>query len=171
MNSKALILLCTMAVALSACASKKPSRQDRHFNPERIERLYTDFISRWDYNQDGLATCDDILVKRSRLFKRLDEDQDGVLTSREYRHARFEDKSFMFFEMDRIDSNGSTTVEIKEFIDVPHSQFINMDKDGNCTLNKREALIAMRDRNPDIAQEKRGKGKRGINRKLHMASH
>lgn len=170
MNSKALILLCTTAIILSACASKKGPRQNRQMNPERIERLYKDFVARWDYNQDGLATCDDISVKRSRLFKRLDEDKNGTLSSREYRHARFEDKSFMFYEMSRIDSNGSTAVEINEFMGVAHSQFLNMDKDNDCTLSKREVLTAMREQNPDTSRKKGGKGKRGKDKKRHMTS-
>ncbi len=170
MNLKPLILLCTAAIVLGACSPQKGPHQDRHIDPERIERLYADFINRWDYNQDGFATCDDIAVKRSRLFKRLDEDNNGTLSSREYRHARFEDKSFMFYEMDRIDSNGSTTIEIEEFMGVAHSQFLNMDKDGDCTLSRREALTAMRDRNPDAALEKRRKSKRGKDRKHRIAS-
>lgn len=169
MNTKTMILLCSTALILNACASQKglenrPPRDSKH-----LERLSANFINRWDYNEDGNATCDDILVQRSRLFKRLDEDNNGELNSREYRHARFEDKSFMFYEIDRIDGNGSTTVDLNEFIAVTHSQFFNIDKNADCTIDRQEALTAMRNNNPDAAQRKRGKGGRGKGKKRQLS--
>ena len=161
MNSKALILLCTTTVVLSACSSKKGPHQPHQIDPARIERLYADFIARWDYNQDGLATCEDISVKRSRL----DEDWDGYLTSREYRHARFEDKSFMFYEMSRIDSDANRLVTLAEFMAVPHSQFLNMDLDKNCTINRQEAVIALRGQSLEMKEQQRGKKGKGKRQK------
>lgn len=110
-----------------------------------MEQIYARFVERWDYNSDGFATCDDVRIQRARLFKLLDEDKDDFLTSREYRYAKFEDKSFLFFPIDRVDSDTSTSVDVEEFVAVPHSEFLNIDQDGNCEISQREAMTAMRD--------------------------
>jgi len=114
-------------------------------DPERLEQIYSRFVERWDYNEDGQATCEDIAVKRSRLFQRLDEDKDGALSSGEYRYAKFEDKSFLFFPYDRVDMDSSTTIDVEEFVAVSHSEFLNIDKDKDCTINRQEAMMAMRE--------------------------
>lgn len=158
MKTKSLIILCAAAVTLGACASNKGPERHPQVDKQRMARLYNTFISRWDFNEDGSATCDDISTQRSRLFRRLDEDQNGQLTSREYRHARFEDKSFMFFTVDRVDTNSNTTIDADEFVAVPHSQFLNMDQDNDCFIDQHEALTAMRERNPDAALQRRGNG-------------
>lgn len=147
MTVKPLILLACSAALLSACASnKRPERPEREGrDPGRIEHLYNQFVARWDYNEDGVATCDDIRVKRARLFRLLDEDKDDFLSSREYRYAKFEDKSFLFFPMDRVDSNTSASVDVEEFVAVPHSEFLNMDEDGNCEISQNEAITTMRE--------------------------
>lgn len=161
MINNTLLILCASSLILSACASnKRPDRRAQH-DPERMERMYQTFVNRWDFNEDGKATCDDISVQRSRLFRRLDEDNNGVLSSREFRHARFEDKSFMFFTYDRVDTNASASIDLDEFMTVAHSQFLGMDQDNDCLIDRREALTAMRERNPDVAREKKSKGKKG----------
>lgn len=147
MSVKSLIIVSCASVALAACASNKgPERSERRpMDPEQMERVYNRFVERWDYNQDGMATCDDIAIQRSRLFKRLDTDTNGELSSSEYRYAKFEDKSFMFFTHDRVDTDASTTINVDEFVAVTHSEFLNMDQDGDCLINQREAMMAMRD--------------------------
>ncbi|MFC4347891.1 hypothetical protein ACFO5Q_08555 [Kordiimonas lipolytica] len=111
---------------------------------ERVEQVYRLYVERWDYNGDGEATCDDINVQRSRLFRMLDQNKDGKLVSGEYRHAKFEDKSFMFFDFLRVDTNGTGAVELEEMEAVPHSQFLNADGDGNCTISPHEAMAMVR---------------------------
>jgi|GEM_PF-1655436 len=144
------------AIGLSACAGG-PERGGRNhmggppqmeMNPEahaeRVEQVYRQYVERWDYNQDGEATCDDIELQRSRLFRMLDEDKDGKLTSSEYRHAKFEDKSFMFFDFLRVDTNGRGAVELEELVAVPHSQFLNADENGDCYISPPEAMAMVR---------------------------
>jgi len=133
-------------------------------DPQRMEHIYLQFVERWDYNQDGLATCDDLTVKRSRLFKRLDADKSGDLTSGEFRYAKFEDKSFMFFPLDRVDTNASATIEVDEFVAVSDSSFLHTDKDKNCVISRQEAMIAARELRgggESGDHSKGGRGKRG----------
>jgi len=148
-----ILILLSASLALGACASKGPERGARPDRPEidpearaeRMEQIYRQFVDRWDYNQDGEATCDDIDTQRSRLFRTLDEDKDGELTSGEYRHAKFEDKSFMFFDFLRVDTNASGRVELEELAAVPHSQFLNADKDDDCSISPPEAMAVVRE--------------------------
>ncbi len=114
-------------------------------DPGRMEQMVSRYIERWDYNNDGAATCDDINVSRSRLFRLLDEDKDGLLASGEYRHAKFEDKSFLFFDFIRVDANGDSRVSVEELVAVPNSQFLAADKDHDCRISPQEAVGAMHD--------------------------
>ncbi|WP_417450538.1 hypothetical protein [Kordiimonas sp.] len=144
-------LLLTAAMLLASCASSRSDKQQRHpqidkdMDPARMEAIVSQYIDRWDYNNDGAATCEDINVSRSRLFRLLDEDKNAVLTSGEYRHAKFEDKSFLFFYFIRIDSNGDGAVSLDEVIAVPHSQFMAVDKNADCSISPQEAMASMRD--------------------------
>jgi hypothetical protein len=128
---------------------------------ERMEIIHRQFVDRWDYDQDGAATCDDIKTQRSRLFRQLDEDKDGTLTSGEYRHAKFEDKSFMFFDFLRVDTNANGTVELEEMTEVPHSQFLSADKDGDCYISAPEAMATVRDSMMQQGGGRGGPGGRG----------
>ena len=163
-----LLLALSSALLLTACASKRPD--DRHgppqgpaMDPARMEEMVRLYTERWDYNNDGAATCDDINVARSRLFRLLDEDKDGQLTSGEYRHAKFEDKSFLFFDFLRIDTNGDGAVSVDELVAVPNSQFMAADKDHDCRISPNEAMASMREsRMGDRSDGGRGKpGARG----------
>jgi len=167
-----ILILAGAAALLSACAQKGPERMARggqQMDPEqraeRMERVYTEFVARWDYNGDGKASCDDINLQRSRLFRLLDEDRDGALTSGEYRHAKFEDKSFMFFDFLRVDADGAGGVDVDELAGVPHSQFLNADKDGNCIINRQEAIAMVREiRMGDGESRSQGRGRGGKGR-------
>jgi hypothetical protein len=114
-------------------------------DPERMQTLVARYTERWDANNDGVATCDDVNLTRSRLFRILDEDKDGVLTPAEYRHSRFEDKSFMFFDFMTVDKDHDGSVSVEELAAVPNSQFLAADKDDNCRISPEEALAAMQE--------------------------
>ena len=160
MNIKTVILLICTTALVSACASNKRQGQPRrHMDPVRMERVYIQFVERWDFNEDGVATCDDIGVQRSRLFNQLDGDKNGELTRSEYRYAKFEDKSFLFFPIDRVDTNASATVNVDEFVAVFHSEFLNIDQDHDCQISQREAVVAMRAiQGGETGDKKRKKG-------------
>ncbi len=165
-----ILILLSTTVALGACASKGPGGPGRGGPPERgammdpaereqkMEQVYRQFVQRWDYNEDGEATCDDISTQRSRLFRALDEDGNGELTSGEYRHAKFEDKSFMFFDFLRVDTNSTGKVELEEIIAVPHSQFLNADKNKDCSISPDEAMATIRE---TMMQRGGGEGRPG----------
>jgi len=163
MKIKSLVLIGCAAALVSACASnEKHDHPEQHqMDPQRMEHIYLQFVERWDYNEDGQATCDDVAVKRSRLFKRLDEDKSGDLTSGEFRYAKFEDKSFMFFPLDRVDTNASATIDVDEFVAVSNSSFLHADKDKNCVISEQEAMIAVRELRGGGESGDHSKGGRG----------
>ncbi|MBL4790514.1 MAG: hypothetical protein JKY60_16215 [Kordiimonadaceae bacterium] len=161
-----LVCLFVASALLASCASKKGPEKRQPLDPARAERLYRGFVERWDFDESGSVNCADITVQRTRLFNRLDTDRSQSLSSEEYRKANFEDKSFLFFPFDRIDTDTSSLVELKEFTAVSHSQFLSMDKNSDCTISKPEALLAMREklrseRRQNGNGKRRGKGKRG----------
>lgn len=175
-------LALTAAVLFSACASNKPERRQgpggrgpgMEMDPSKMEARRTElrerFLAKWDHNKDGTVACDDITLSRSRLFRRLDQDNDGALVSAEYRHAKFEDKAFLFYDFLGTDKNGDGLIDVDELIAVPHSQFQSMDNDGDCTITPPEMMAAMREARigagPDGDQTERkgrggGKGRKG----------
>lgn len=165
---KRTLLLMFSALSISACASHGP---DRHKGPRmemdpakmeaRREEMQTRFLAKWDYDEDGLVTCDDIALKRSRLFRQLDSDNDGFLTSGEYRYAKFEDKTFLFYDFLTTNKNGDGGVDVDEFVAVPHSAFQRMDADSDCIVSPHEMMAAMHEtKMGDPDRDRRG-GKEG----------
>jgi len=153
----ALIVALTAVIALTACASKHPDKrggpppgspgmmQGRGMDPERMKALVARYTERWDTDRDGVATCDDVNLARSRLFRVLDEDKDGFLNSGEYRHAKFEDKSFLFFDFLTVDKDHDGAVSVEELVAVPNSQFLAADRDKDCRIAPEEAMAALQD--------------------------
>jgi len=171
----ALFVALTAAIALSACSSGRPDgrrgpppggpgmMQGEGMDPERMQNLVARYTERWDANNDGIATCDDVNLTRSRLFRILDEDKDGLLTPAEYRHSRFEDKSFMFFDFMTVDKDHDGSVSVEELVAVPNSQFLAADKDNDCRISPEEAMAAMQEMrmgNGGPEGGRRGKGGR-----------
>jgi hypothetical protein len=128
---------------ISACATKRgqePKLPD--LKPEQRLQIHKNLIKSWDTNKDGVATCDDILETRASMFKELDTNRDGVLRKGEYRLAAFEDKSFVFIDFDKADTDLSGRVDRMEFIAIPNRSFQGIDRDSNCLLDEEEAIIA-----------------------------
>lgn len=141
----ATLLLASSLVAACGGHRGPERREPAPVDPAKMEQMYYEFVARWDYNEDGVASCDDMALQRSRLFRLLDTDKDGFLSTGEYRYAQFEDKSFMFYDFLRVDKNSSGTITIEELNEVPHSQFQAADKDHDCTISREEAMMALRD--------------------------
>ena len=166
MPSKSLIFLLSSALLLTACASKKaPDKHMRPVTPKEAEVLYKSFLRTWDFNRSGEVTCDDITLRRTALFYRIDKNHDGELVESEYRFAKFEDKNFFFFPLTKLDKNASASVNLPEFLAVSDSQFQHFDRDKNCTVSKTEAVqvlselgIGVKRRSPKGSDHSRRRG-------------
>lgn len=164
-----MIQFCTRALVISStflvvagCASREPERPQ--LSPERKQELYERFVLRHDVNLDRVVTCEDIAISRTRLFTSLDVDGDGSLAASEYRLAPFEDKSFVFYPFEKVDTDTSVLVSKAEFAAVPDSQFGRFDRNRDCTVSVEEAAEATRDqfeeRRGDRRDSGRGEGRR-----------
>lgn len=123
---------------IGACSKKVPDPVET-IPAEHVERALTRLVTKWDYNDDGRATCEDVDVLRRQQFVKLDTNRDNRLSNREYRAANFEDKSFVFHDFTKLDANESGIIEPTEFIAVSHSEFRGLDKDDNCVIEYRDA--------------------------------
>ena len=132
-----------LSLSLVACATNK-RRERSEMPPERKQDLYERMITRWDVNHDGAATCADVVAMREELFIRLDTNNDKTLSPQEYRFAQFEDKSFLFYPYDTINTDDTAAISFAEFSAVPHSEFSGMDRDKNCTVSVDEAAESLR---------------------------
>ncbi|WP_081611410.1 hypothetical protein [Kordiimonas gwangyangensis] len=170
----ALALALSASLLVTACAKGGPDgrrgpppgaagmAEHGPMDPERMKSLVTRYTERWDANNDGAATCDDINLTRSRLFRVLDEDKDGFLNSGEYRHAKFEDKSFLFFDFMAVDKDHDGSVSVEELVAVPNSQFLAADNDHDCRISADEAMMALEEMQRGFGRPESGRGgKRG----------
>lgn len=144
-----------LALCITACASnRRPERPE--LSPERKQGLYERILNKWDINRDQAVTCDDVIAVRKALFSTLDTDNNEVLSPREYRFAQFEDKSFLFYSFDKVNTTDDTDINFTEFSNVPHSEFAGIDRNKDCTVTVDEAAEALRDE----FRERRGRGDR-----------
>lgn len=138
------LLISAAAIMLTACSSKKLGPLEKPMTPEMIANFYDRTLVQWDHNQDNTLTCDDVKTARTGLFQELDTNGNKSLGQTEYRRAQFEDKSFMFFRFDQLDSNADGIVSIAEFNSVSDSNFRAMDKNEDCNVSALEAAEFMR---------------------------
>ena len=144
------LTIACFASLLAACSKKAPDPAAEIPAP-MVEKALRDFTAKWDFNDDGQATCADVTLLRTRQFGRLDVNSDGGLTSLEYRAINFEDNSFVFYEHQSLDIDQSGSLDISEFSVVSHNLFRAADKDGNCTIGLRDAaFIVIRNRQNGI---------------------
>lgn len=164
-NSATTIALALISVCLLAgCANNRDDRREvPKLSPERKAQLYDRFVRRWDMNADKQVTCEDVNLQRRALFAVLDTDSDQQLTPSEYRYVNFEDKSFLFHPFAEVDTDKSGAIILSELNDVKHSQFVSLDKDGDCAISKIEAEVEARERARDgrARPEGGGRGERG----------
>lgn len=161
-NKTAIITLLSSlcVVACSGPDDRRPPRPE--LTPERKAELHERFVDRWDFDGDGAVTCADVAFQRNQLFTLLDTNTDDMLTSGEYRYAKFEDKNFLFHLFTEVDTDGTGTISRSELNAVTHSQFVSLDKNGDCVVNEQEAEAAARERARENRSEQRGgKGGRG----------
>ncbi|MCK0068615.1 MULTISPECIES: hypothetical protein [Kordiimonas] len=140
-KNKLFISISTACILLGAC-SKKDIDPITQIPPARAEQIYNRVVREWDENKDGKASCEDVAVRRRALFKVVDADKSGDLWPGEYRLAKFEDRSFHFFEFPKADVDESGRIELDEFIAIPPSRFQGFDADSDCLISKEEALRA-----------------------------
>lgn len=151
------IVFTACSLALIACTKKQPDPVET-IPTERINQALKRLVTKWDYNNDGQATCADITVLRRQQFSKLDADVNNRLSQKEYRTANFEDKSFVFHDFAKLDEDVSGMIELGEFVAVSHSEFRGLDKDNNCTLGQRDAAYSiLADRAQGLGGKRRGK--------------
>lgn len=142
--SKHVVTALIIAVTLTACASRRKAPERPPLKPEQKQTLYNRLVTRWDFDKDGAVTCNDITVQRRSLFIELDTDNNDLLSVSEYRFARFEDKSYLFYTYQEVDIDKAPGLSFTEFNAVSHSQFVGFDRDKNCTVSIDEASDALR---------------------------
>ena len=139
---RSVLTLILTTLVLGACTKRRPEQKLPAIEPAERIKIHKNLIKSWDTNNDGSATCDDILETRALLFNQLDANKDGALRKGEYRLAAFEDKSFVFIDFDKADIDLSGQIDRAEFIAIPHRSFQGIDRDSNCLLDEEEAIFA-----------------------------
>ena len=114
-------------------------------SPEQLDRAYAKAVREWDYNRDGVATCQDLLDKRTDLFRSLDADKDGQLNEQEFSGAIWQDKTFQIVRFDIIDTGKNGFISPEELAVVNDSSFGRYDANGNCRIERQELEDYVRD--------------------------
>lgn len=146
-------------VLLAACASKR-GPEVIILTPEEETRILEILTTRYDVNGDGQIRCDDLDLRRARLFESIDRNSDGFLDETEYRFAKFEDASFQFWEIVDLDKNEDFVVSLTEFQAVGDNDYARIDRDKNCTASRSEILEAGRGLVRGIRQQKKRRQQR-----------
>lgn len=156
------ILAFTTLSLLAGCANNRGERRERpELSPERKAEMYERFVRRWDLNADNQVTCLDVTLQRRALFSVLDKNYDEQLAPNEYRFAKFEDKSFLFYLFTEVDKDTSGAVSLRELDSVTHSEFASLDKDGDCVISELEAEVDSRNRARDRRDGPNGRERGG----------
>ncbi len=140
MQKTTFITFSSLACLLLVACAKKEIDPITLIPQEEGDQIYKRISANWDENGDGKASCEDIVLGRQALFKALDLNNDQIMQPAEYRLAKFEDKSFVFFDYKKADTDESNHITFNEFSAVPNSLFQGLDTDGSCLVSREEAL-------------------------------
>ncbi len=113
-----------------------------------IERQFVVAAPTWDFDHDGVVTCDEWRQYAGKLFAEVDQGRKGYLTAAEFRNVAGQDKLFETADFAYFDINGDGVVNQAEFVERPNPAFRLLDRDNDCRLTNEELVAAY---NPDRA--------------------
>lgn len=136
--------------ALGACGPKR-QRIDGPL-PELTPAMRDQIQQRLDFydlNQDGIVSCEDTALRRSELFKLVDEDENGGLDSGEYMDLRWHDKLYVLLELPNDDLDQDGLVSLAELQQRGDPFFGRIDVDRDCIISVEEYQVELRSAQPE----------------------
>jgi EF hand domain-containing protein len=92
----------------------------------------------WDFNHDGIYTCDEWKRFADQLFTVADKNRNGFLEASEFPTIRKADPAFADADLGYFDDNGDGKVSRKEFVDKPSPFIARYDRNADCRVTPEE---------------------------------
>ena len=156
-------LICCLTV-LTACTNKNKERQALFIKDveQRAELGMNAMRFELDADGDGVLTCIDADLLKTRLMECFDVDEDPSLSPKEYQEVRLAERRFVYFEFDMVDKDKNKSISQSEFSAIPNDRLKSLDLNNNCEISDNElkkGMIAkiLQDRNSVNSGPKKNK--------------
>jgi EF hand len=92
----------------------------------------------WDYNHDGVYTCEEWKRFSDQLFVAADKNRDGFIDAKEFPLIQKMDPALAEADLGYFDDNGDNKLSRKEFVDKPSPFILRFDSNGDCRVTPQE---------------------------------
>jgi Ca2+-binding EF-hand superfamily protein len=135
-------LVVALAAVLGGCSSM-PSLTgggSPFGSSSSVDRTFIGAAQTWDFDKDGSVTCDEWKNYLATLHRESDADGDGVLVDAEFQKMAKTDQLFSVADRAYFDANGDGKVTIEEMTSKPNPAFKQLDKNGDCRIDRNESV-------------------------------
>lgn len=103
------------------------------------DRTFIAAAQTWDFDKDGVVTCDEWKTYVAGLFREADGDGNGSLDSNEFKKMAATDRLFDVADVSFFDMNGDGRVTLEELTGKPNPAFKVLDKNQDCRIERTES--------------------------------
>ncbi|MBV8448236.1 MAG: EF-hand domain-containing protein [Hyphomicrobiales bacterium] len=118
-------------------------------------------LPNWDFNHDGIFTCENWKKYMAQLFNRADRQKRGFITPQEFETIKTSDPMFANADFDYFDERKQGRISRSDFVDRPSPFFVRYDTKHTCRVARNEInATAPAASNP--GHRRSGMGRRGF---------
>jgi hypothetical protein len=96
----------------------------------------------WDFNHDGVFTCENWKRYMTQLFNNADRQKRGYLTATEFEAIKSADPMFANADFDYFDERKKGRITRSDFVDRPSPFFVRYDTKHTCRVARAEINAA-----------------------------
>jgi hypothetical protein len=117
-----------------------------------IDQTFLGAAQTWDFDKNGVVTCDEWKNYISTSVRESDGDGNGSLDASEFTKMAQNDRLFEVADLKYYDSNGDGRASLEEITGKPNVAFKMLDKNGDCQIDRNETVqIISRDKEKDTS--------------------
>jgi hypothetical protein len=116
-------------------------------------------LPNWDFNHDGVFTCENWKRYMAQLFTRADRRKRGYIDAEEFETIKAADPMFFQAEFGYFDPKGTGRITKADFVDWPSPFFIRYDTRHTCRVTRGELNLPQAA--PAPSTRRRGRAGRG----------